>query len=73
MEDALLQHEAVAEASVFGIKDEGGDIPRAVVVLKHGKSATPEEIQAFADGKSYTAIKIYIKFCLLLAKFIILL
>ena len=48
----MLKHPAVAEACVFGIKDtEGGDhIPRAVVVLKPGATATTEEIEEYTNG-----------------------
>jgi acyl-CoA synthetase (AMP-forming)/AMP-acid ligase II len=53
LEEILVQHPAIAEASVFGIVDpEGGDhIPRAVVTLKPGASAQPEEIRTFVDEK----------------------
>jgi len=46
----------VAEASVFGIRDEGGDVPRAAVVLKPGFKVSSEEIQAFADGITFRTI-----------------
>jgi acyl-coenzyme A synthetase/AMP-(fatty) acid ligase len=51
LEDILLQHEAVAEACVFGIEHELGATPRAVVVLRPDKTASAEEIQAFVDGE----------------------
>ncbi|XP_021943573.1 4-coumarate--CoA ligase 1 isoform X1 [Folsomia candida] len=53
LEEYILLHPAVGEACVFGMKDpDGGDhIPRAIVVLKAGMSATPEEIASFTNGK----------------------
>ena len=45
VEDVLHSHPRVEEASVIGVSDvEWGEQPRAVVVLKKGESATPEEI-----------------------------
>lgn len=54
LEEYLLLHPSVAEACVFGIKDidDGDTVPRAIVVLKHGASAKPEEISAFMNSKS---------------------
>jgi len=53
LEELLVQHPAVAEASVYGITDpDGGDhIPRAVVTLKPGVPATADDIRAFVDEK----------------------
>jgi len=52
VEAEILKHPAVSEVSVFGVMDpDGGDhIPRAVVVLKPGQKATPNEIRDFANG-----------------------
>jgi 4-coumarate--CoA ligase len=48
LEALLLTHPAVADAAVVGLPDdEAGEIPAAGVVLKDGKQATAEDIQAF--------------------------
>jgi acyl-CoA synthetase (AMP-forming)/AMP-acid ligase II len=45
VENALYSHPAIEEAAVIGIPDpDWGQQPRAIVVLKEGKSATAEEI-----------------------------
>lgn len=45
VEEAILEHPAVAEVSVFGIPDEKwGESVKAVVVLRPGKSAGAEEL-----------------------------
>jgi acyl-CoA synthetase (AMP-forming)/AMP-acid ligase II len=46
IEEVLLTHDAVAQAAVVGIPDErwGQDIA-AAVVLRHGRSAEPEELR----------------------------
>jgi fatty-acyl-CoA synthase len=42
----------VAECAVVGVPDERwGEVGRAVVVLREGAGATPEEILAFLDGR----------------------
>ncbi|HEX5466542.1 MAG TPA: long-chain fatty acid--CoA ligase [Candidatus Limnocylindrales bacterium] len=47
VEDVLLAHPAVAEASVVGQPDaRKGEVPRAYVVLRPGVSATREELLA---------------------------
>jgi long-chain acyl-CoA synthetase len=47
VENALLEHPAVAEAAVFGVPSERwGEEVRAVVVLNAGVSATPEALIA---------------------------
>lgn len=53
IEEIIIQHPAVLEASVFGIADvDGGDhIPRALVVPKSGQTITPEEIRSFTDSR----------------------
>jgi acyl-CoA synthetase (AMP-forming)/AMP-acid ligase II len=49
VEEVLVRHEAVAEAGVVGIPDERtGEAVRALVVLREGKEATPEELLDFA-------------------------
>jgi len=52
IEEVLFAHPDIAEAAVIGTKDKvyGEDI-KAFVVLKPGKSATPEEIIEFTRGK----------------------
>ncbi len=48
VEEALHSHPKVEEAAVIGVPDvEWGQEPRAVVVLKKGESASPEEIMEF--------------------------
>jgi acyl-CoA synthetase (AMP-forming)/AMP-acid ligase II len=45
VEDVLCSYPKIEEAAVIGIPDlEWGQEPRAIVVLKEGKAATPEEI-----------------------------
>jgi len=48
VEDALYQHPAVSECGVIGVPDETwGEVGRAVVVLREGASAAPEQLLAF--------------------------
>jgi acyl-CoA synthetase (AMP-forming)/AMP-acid ligase II len=48
IEEVLYAHPAILEAQIIGVKDEyWGDIPKAVVVLKEGMTATAEEIINF--------------------------
>jgi long-chain acyl-CoA synthetase len=52
IEDALYEHQAVAEVSVVGIPDEyRGEAPKAFVKLKEGKGATAAELLQFLRGK----------------------
>ena len=52
VEAALVSHEAVLEAAVVGKEDEQKLIkPKAYVVLKPGKQATMEELQAYVKSK----------------------
>ena len=45
VEQALVSHDAVAEAAVIGVPDEKwGERPKAFVVLAHGQDASEEEI-----------------------------
>lgn len=50
IEEVLYMHPAVSEACVVGVPDEHwGEVVRAVVVLKEGKSATEEELKEFCS------------------------
>jgi fatty-acyl-CoA synthase len=52
LENLLMGHPAVAEASVIGIPDEKwGERPLAVVVLRPGQEATFPELREFLSGK----------------------
>lgn len=51
LENALMAHEAVAEAAVIAIPHEKWDErPLAVVVLKEGEEATAEDLQKHLEG-----------------------
>lgn len=51
LENSLMGHEAVAEAAVIAIPHPKWDErPLAVVVLKEGESATPEELREHLEG-----------------------
>ena len=52
LETLLVGHPAVADAAVVGVPDERwAERPLATVVLKPGKSATPEELREFLAPK----------------------
>lgn len=52
IENALYQHEAVAECAVFGIPHERwGEVPAAHVVLSPGASVSEEELIDFCVGR----------------------
>ncbi|MEV6794082.1 long-chain fatty acid--CoA ligase [Streptomyces sp. NPDC051320] len=52
VEDALLEHPAVAECAVFGVPDEKwGEVGCAVVVLRPGAAARAEELLDHLDGR----------------------
>jgi long-chain acyl-CoA synthetase len=52
IEEVLYEHEAVQEAAVLGVPDPTlGEEIAAVVVLKDGAQATPDEIQAFVKQR----------------------
>ena len=51
MENLLMAHPAVAEAAVIAVPDEKWDErPMAVVVLKGGQEATPDELREHLSG-----------------------
>ncbi len=51
LEEALYQHEAVAEAVVIGIPDPyRGQSPKAFVTLRPGRSVNPEALRDFLKG-----------------------
>ncbi len=48
LEDLILKHEAIADASVIGVPDpKWSERPLAVVVLRSGKTVTAEELKEF--------------------------
>jgi fatty-acyl-CoA synthase len=52
LETLLVGHPSVAEAAVVGVPDERwAERPLALVVLKQGASATPDELRAFLAPK----------------------
>ena len=52
VENALLNHPAVADCGVIGIPDgRWGEVGRAVVVLRPGASASEADILGFLDGR----------------------
>ena len=52
VEDVLYEHEAVREAAVVGVPDEyRGETVKAFVSLRPGKTATAEELIAFAKER----------------------
>jgi long-chain acyl-CoA synthetase len=60
LEDVLYEHPAVKLCGVIGKPDPmAGEMPKAFVVLKEGKTATQEEIKDFVNSKvaPYKAIR----------------
>jgi len=52
VEAAIYQHEAVAEAAVFGVPDERlGEDVGAVIVLREGARLDADELRSFLDGR----------------------
>ncbi len=65
IEELLFTHPAVLEAAVIGIPDKAkGEIPKAFVVLKPGKSTSSEEMISFCKERlaAYKVPRI-IEFC----------
>ena len=60
IEDVIYEHPAVKLCAVVGKPDPvASEIPKAFIVLKEGKTATPEEIKEFVNSKvaPYKAIR----------------
>jgi long-chain acyl-CoA synthetase len=60
VEDVIYEHPAVKLCAVVGKPDPvAGEIPKAFVVLKEGKTATAEEIKEFVNSKvaPYKAVR----------------
>ncbi|MTA69227.1 MAG: AMP-dependent synthetase, partial [Actinobacteria bacterium] len=52
VETAIYNHDAIAEACVFGIPDERlGEVVAAVIVLRPGRSMSDVELRDFLAGK----------------------
>jgi long-chain acyl-CoA synthetase len=52
VENALLFHPAVSEVAVIGVPHERwGETPRAIVVMRPGQSANPEDLIAFVKTR----------------------
>lgn len=52
LEEYLFQHDAVASAAVIGKPDfEAGEIPKAFVVLKPGRTITEQELMEYVNAK----------------------
>jgi len=64
IEEVLYSHPAVSLATVIGVRDEiYGELPKAFIVLKEGKTATAEDIIAYCK-KNLADFKIpkYVEF-----------
>jgi fatty-acyl-CoA synthase len=52
LENAIMSHEDVLEASVVGVPDERwGERPLATVVIREGASVTPEDLRDYLEDK----------------------
>ena len=52
LENALMGHPSIQEATVVGVPDEKwGERPLASVVVIEGQSVTPDELADYLDGK----------------------
>lgn len=60
----MVTNENVADAAVVGIKDEeAGELPKAFVVPKPGKTISPEELINWVHGK-FPNLDIFLIFCI---------
>ena len=51
LETLLLTHPDIDDAAVIGIPDqEAGEVPRAYVVVKSGRSVTAHDVKKFVAG-----------------------
>lgn len=51
LEGLLVTHEAVADAAVIGVADEeAGELPKAYIVPKPGRTVVPEDIIDWIKG-----------------------
>jgi long-chain acyl-CoA synthetase len=60
IEDVLYEHPSVKMCAVIGKLDTvAGEIPKAFIVLKEGKTATEQEIKEFVNSKvaPYKAVR----------------
>jgi long-chain acyl-CoA synthetase len=60
IEDVIFEHPAVKLCAVIGKEDPvAGEIPKAFIVLKEGKTATADEIKEFVNSKlaPYKAVR----------------
>jgi acyl-CoA synthetase (AMP-forming)/AMP-acid ligase II len=52
LEGVLLTHPAVADAAVIGIADDtAGEFPKALVALRPGHEASPDELMAYVNDR----------------------
>jgi acyl-CoA synthetase (AMP-forming)/AMP-acid ligase II len=52
IEEVLMSHPRVAEAAVIGVPDDHwGEVVKAVVVLKNGQPASPQELMDYCAGR----------------------
>ncbi|HPT38797.1 MAG TPA: AMP-binding protein [Candidatus Omnitrophota bacterium] len=70
VEASLLKHPDIAEAAVIGITDKlRGEVPKAFVVVKEGKSISTEDLRYFLrQHLAHFKIPHYFEFCLALPK-----
>jgi acyl-CoA synthetase (AMP-forming)/AMP-acid ligase II len=60
LESLLMEHPAVVDAAVIGIPDnQAGEVPKGLVVVRPGQSATAQELIALVNGKLATYKKLH--------------